>query len=405
MPLSRRNFIQNAVLGISAAGLSSAPALAKNISSSTTHIISKTSGHADTSTSKSLHIISLDRLEASAKEVMTEAAYAYIAHGAGDEWTYHENRRAFSDYPLLPHRLSGVAAHSIDIRTDLLGHHLEHPLLIAPMGAHMFVHPEGEVIAAAGAEKAGALYESSGASNRSLEDIAKASKGPKWFQLYFNADAGVTRSLLERAKAAGYSAIIITADALGPGTSDAFLSMSSPFPAGATFGNHDPRYGGKGDFFNQKVELTPADIEFVKKITGLPVIVKGILRGEDAVVAIDAGADAIQVSNHGGRQIDGVPSAISQLQEVAARVGHKVPVIFDSGIRRGIDVVRAISLGATAVAVGRPVLYGIAVGGVGGVAGVIEHLKTELRTAMLLSGARTLKDLAQGFIRNKETEH
>ncbi|KXL00250.1 alpha-hydroxy-acid oxidizing protein [Escherichia coli] len=429
MPLSRRNFIQNAVLGISAAGLSAAPALAKNISSSTAHIISKTSGHADTSTSKSLHIISLDRLEASAKDVMTEAAYAYIAHGAGDEWTYHENRRAFSDYPLLPHRLSGVAAHSIDIRTDLLGHHLEHPLLIAPMGAHMFVHPEGEVIAAAGAEKAGALYESSGASNRSLEDIAKASKGPKWFQLYFNADAGVTRSLLERAKAAGYSAIIITADAgvtrsllerakaagysaiiitadaLGPGTSDAFLSMSSPFPAGATFGNHDPRYGGKGDFFNQKVELTPADIEFVKKITGLPVIVKGILRGEDAVVAIDAGADAIQVSNHGGRQIDGVPSAISQLQEVAARVGHKVPVIFDSGIRRGIDVVRAISLGATAVAVGRPVLYGIAVGGVGGVAGVIEHLKTELRTAMLLSGARTLKDLAQGFIRNKETEH
>lgn len=253
MPLSRRNFIQNAVLGISAAGLSAAPALAKNISSSTAHIISKTSGHADTSTSKSLHIISLDRLEASAKDVMTEAAYAYIAHGAGDEWTYHENRRAFSDYPLLPHRLSGVAAHSIDIRTDLLGHHLEHPLLIAPMGAHMFVHPEGEVIAAAGAEKAGALYESSGASNRSLEDIAKASKGPKWFQLYFNADAGVTRSLLERAKAAGYSAIIITADALGPRTSDAFLSMSSPFPAGATFGNHDPRYGGKGDFFNQKL--------------------------------------------------------------------------------------------------------------------------------------------------------
>ncbi|EFN7137591.1 filamentous hemagglutinin N-terminal domain-containing protein [Escherichia coli] len=203
----------------------------------------------------------------------------------------------------------------------------------------------------------------------------------------------------------GHGACNITMDTLGPGTSDAFLSMSSPFPAGATFGNHDPRYGGKGDFFNQKVELTPADIEFVKKITGLPVIVKGILRGEDAVVAIDAGADAIQVSNHGGRQIDGVPSAISQLQEVAARVGHKVPVIFDSGIRRGIDVVRAISLGATAVAVGRPVLYGIAAGGVGGVAGVIEHLKTELRTAMLLSGARTLKDLAQGFIRNKETEH
>ncbi|WP_259272520.1 alpha-hydroxy-acid oxidizing protein, partial [Klebsiella pneumoniae] len=167
----------------------------------------------------------------------------------------------------------------------------------------MFVHPEGEVIAAAGAENSGALYESSGASNRPLEDIAKANKGAKWFQLYFNADTGVTKSLLERAKAAGYSAIIITADALGPG------------------------------------------IEFVKKITGLPVILKGILRGDDAETAIQAGADAIQVSNHGGRQIDGVPAAISQLQEVASRVGHKVPIIFDSGIRRGIDIVRALSLG------------------------------------------------------------
>ncbi len=131
------------------------------------------------------------------------------------------------------------------------------------MGAHMFVHPEGEVIAAAGAEKAGALYESSGASNRSLEDIAKASKGPKWFQLYFNADAGVTRSLLERAKAAGYSAIIITADALGPGTSDAFLSMSSPFLQERRSVIMTPVTVAKV-IFNQKVELTPADIEFVK---------------------------------------------------------------------------------------------------------------------------------------------
>nr|WP_309395537.1 alpha-hydroxy-acid oxidizing protein [Klebsiella pneumoniae]WLE92317.1 4-hydroxymandelate oxidase [Klebsiella pneumoniae] len=394
MHLSRRIFIQNAALGLSAATLSAASVAAPQLPTPHTPLKQKT-----VMPHNLIKIISLDGLEKKAKSVMSEAAYAYIAHGAGDEWTYHENRRAFNDYPLLPHRLSGVAADKIDIQVELLGHKLPHPLLIAPMGAHMFVHPEGEVIAAAGAENSGALYESSGASNRPLEDIAKANKGAKWFQLYFNADTGVTKSLLERAKAAGYSAIIITADALGPGMSDAFLRMKSPFPAGATFGNHDPRYGGKGDFFNQKVELTPADIEFVKKITGLPVILKGILRGDDAETAIQAGADAIQVSNHGGRQIDGVPAAISQLQEVASRVGHKVPIIFDSGIRRGIDIVRALSLGATAVAIGRPILYGIAVAGSNGVASVIEHLKMELKSAMLLTGAVTLKDLSSKFVK------
>lgn len=285
-----------------------------------------------------------------------------------------------------------------------MGHHLEHPLLIAPMGAHMFVHPEGEVIAAAGAEKAGALYESSGASNRSLEDIAKASKGPKWFQLYFNADAGVTRSLLERAKAAGYSAIIITTDALGPRTSDAFLSMSSPFPAGATFGNHDPRYGGKGDFFNQKVELTPADIEFVKKSPGCQSLSRASseVRMQWSPLMQEQMPSRCLIMVVARLMVFLLPSASCRklLQESGTKFRSFLTAVF-----AGVDVVRAISLGATAVAVGRPVLYGIAAGGVGGVASVIEHLKTELRTAMLLSGARTLKDLAQGFIRNKETEH
>ena len=219
------------------------------------------------------------------------------------------------------------------------------------------------------------------------------------FQLYFNADVGVTRSLLQRARHAGYSAIIITADALGPGQSDEFIRLGRPFPPGFSFGNHDPRYGGSGNFSNQKIDLTPDDIGFVRSATGLPVIVKGIMRGSDADMAIKAGASAIQVSNHGGRQIDGVPGAISVLPEIVTTVDGRVPVIFDSGIRRGIDVFRALALGARAVAVGRPVLYGLAVGGATGAQSVIEHLRDELRIAMLLAGAKTVSQLSRDYLR------
>ena len=206
------------------------------------------------------------------------------------------------------------------------------------MGAHSFANPEAEVATASGTGAAGTLYESSGASFKPLEEIAKATNGAKWFQLYFNADVGVTRNLLERARDTGYTAIIITADALGPGTSDEFICLGRPFPPNFSFGNHDPRYGGSGNFLNQKVDLTPDDIGFVHSVTGLPVIVKGIMRPVDADAAIKAGAAAIQVSNHGGRQLDGVPGAISVLRDVVQKVDGRVPVIFDSGIRRGIDV-------------------------------------------------------------------
>ncbi len=353
---------------------------------------------------KKLQIISPALLEEQAKKVMTPGAFAFISGAAGDEWTLQENRRAFNDFPIRTHRLQGVAAKDVDLSTQLLGHKLAFPILVAPMGAHLFAHPQGEVATAAGAAAAGAIYQSSGASFQPLEAIAKASAGPKWFQLYFNADVGVTRSLLERAKAAGYTAIIITADALGPGMSDGFKVLGAPFPPGMTFGNHDPSQGGTGDFFKQKIELTPDDIGFVKSVTGLPVIVKGLMRGVDADAAIRAGASAIQVSNHGGRQIDGVPGAISVLPEVVKAVKGRVPVIFDSGIRRGIDAMRALSLGAQAVAVGRPVLYGLALGGPAGVQSVIENLRDELRSAMLLAGASSVKQLDSSFLQSGKSK-
>jgi lactate oxidase len=395
MDSSRRSLIQAAGSGLILTAMGGFPV---GVASAQT----SNNTSAPVAASKKLDIISFDQLEQEAKAVMTPGAYAFIAGGSGDEWTLHENRRAFNDYPILTHRLAGIAAKDVDLRVDLLGHKLPYPIIVAPMGAHTFAHQEGEVATAAGAGAAGTLYESSGASAKPLEDIAKATDGPKWFQLYFNADIGVTRNLLQRARAAGYSAIIITADALGPAQSDGFIRLGRPFPPNFSFGNHDPRYGGSGNFLNQKVDLTPDDIGFVRSITGLPVIVKGILRAADADTAIKAGAAAIQVSNHGGRQIDGVPASISILRDVVEVVNGRVPVIFDSGIRRGIDVFRAMALGAQAVAIGRPVLYALATGGSPGVQSVIEHLRDELSLAMLLAGAKSVKSLSPQYLRIAE---
>ncbi len=348
---------------------------------------------------KALSIVSFDLLEAAAKRVLSAGAYAFIAGGAGDQWTLRENRRAFDDFPILPRRLTGLSADDIELRINLLGHDLPYPIIVAPMGACELAHPEAEVAAAAGTDAGQALYTASGASSKPLEDIAKATTGPKWFQLYFNADVGVTRSLLQRARAAGYRAIVLTVDALGPGQSDEFIRLGRPFPPGKSYGNHDPRYGGSGNLLNMKVALSFDDIGFVREASGLPVIVKGILRPQDALEAVAAGAAAIQVSNHGGRHLDGVPASITVLREVVDALTGRVPVILDGGIRRSIDVFRALALGAQAVAVGRPVLYGLALGGASGVRSVLAHLQDELRSAMLLAGARRVTEISRDFLR------
>lgn len=347
---------------------------------------------------KSIDVISLPSLKEPFEKAVPEAGYVFVSGAKGDEWTLRENRRAMEDFRIVTHRLTGVSPADLDLSVELLGQKMPFPFFVAPMGAHRMTHEEGEVATARGAGMAGALYCSSGASNRTLEEIAQATTGPKWFQLYFNQDEAVTKSLLRRAKSSGYSAIVLTADALGPGTPDRFRAMGMPFRSDMTFGNHDPAKGGTGDFFAQKVDLTPDDIRMIKDETGLPVIVKGILRAEDVDPIIAAGADAIQVSNHGGRQIDGVPAAISALPLVAKAVNGRVPIIMDSGIRRGIDVIRALSMGATCVAVGRPVMYGLGLGGAQGVQSVLEALATELRSDMLLTGARSVADLTASYI-------
>ena len=393
--LSRRQLIGAAGIGLSATAL---PLMSTQVFAAANDAKTPPAPYLASTAEKKLNVISLDRLEVEARAVIPRAGYEFVSGAAGEEWTLRENRRAFNDYRIAAKRLVGLSNNDINIKTRLLGLDLNSPIMVAPMGAHAMVHEKAEQDTSRGAGLAKTLYCSSGASNATLEEIASATTGPKWFQLYYNNDEAVTRQLLTRAKKAGYSAIILTADALGPGQPDNFKAMGSPFRPDKNFGNHDPKKGGFSNFFDQKTSLTTKDIKFIKSFTGLPVVVKGILRPDDADKFIRAGADAIQVSNHGGRQIDGVPASMTALPAIAKVVNNRVPIILDGGVRRGIDVVRALAMGADAVAVGRPVLYGLGLGGAQGVQSVLEFLEQDLKTAMLLSGAAKLSDLNPSYI-------
>ena len=344
-----------------------------------------------------LKIVNFDLLEEQAKKILPPGRFAFMGP-SGDGWTYRENRRAFTDYPINPRRLQGVSDAAIDLRTKLLGHDLPVPMITCPMGGQGMIHVNAEVANAGGTGAAGTLYVSSGASTKTLEEIAQATPGPKWFQIYMNRDMEINRWLVQRAKAAGFTAIVLTADALGPGASDEFIRLGRPFPPGIGPGNHDPQRGGRGNFFDFKRDLSFSDIGFLREASGLPVAVKGLLNVEDVRQSVAAGAAAVWVSNHGGRQIDGVPAAITMLRPAVDAVEGRVPVILDSGIRRGIDVFKALALGATAVGVGRPVLWGLATGGAGGVKSVYGHISGEMKSAMLLSGVAKVTDIKREHV-------
>src|SRR5580698_5479502 len=213
----------------------------------------------------------------------------------------------------MPRRLQGVK--DIDLRTTLLGHELALPVFTCPTGQQATFHINGELPNAAGAGMAGTLFVASGASNRPMEEIARATPGPKWFQIYMNRDMELNRWLVQRAKAAGYSAIILTADALGPGQSDDYIALGRPTDPALTPGNHDPALGGHGNFRDMKRNLSFSDITFLHEATGLPVLVKGVVQPDDIKESLAEGAAAIWVSNHGGRQMDGGPASISMRSE------------------------------------------------------------------------------------------
>jgi len=339
-----------------------------------------------------LKVVNIELLEDEARKILAPGRFAFMGP-AGDGWTYRENRRAFNDFPIMPRRLQGVNDTDIDLRTTLLGHELPLPVFTCPTGQQAVIHVNAELPNAAGTGMAGTLFVASGASNKPMEEIAKATTGPKWFQIYMNRDMEINRWLVQRAKAAGYSAIVLTADALGPGQSDEFIKLGRPFPPGLTAGNHDPALGGHGNFGNQKRDLSFGDITFLREASGLPVVVKGVVQPDDIRQSLAAGAAGIWVSNHGGRQMDGVPASMSMLRAALDAVAGRVPVLLDSGVRRGIDIFRALALGATAVGIGRPALWGLADGGSLGVKGVYAQLAAELKSVLLLSGVAKVTNL------------
>jgi L-lactate oxidase len=346
---------------------------------------------------RELKIVNFDMLEEDAKKILPPARFAFMGP-VGDGWTYRENRRAFNDFPIMPRRLQGISDAAIDLRIKLLGHDLPFPIITAPTGAQGMIHVNAELASAGGTGMAGTLYVSSGAATKPMEDIANATPGPKWFQIYMLRDMEINRWLVKRARAAGFSAIVLTADALAPGQSDDFIRLGRPFPPNVGPGNHDPALGGRGNFEDKKRDLSYSDIGFLREASGLPVIVKGLLNVEDVRQSLAAGANAIWVSNHGGRQIDGVPASISMLRAAVDAVEGRAPVILDSGVRRGIDVFKALAIGATAVAIGRPVLWGSAVGGAPGVSNVYAHLTGEMKSAMLLSGVAKVGDIGREHV-------
>jgi L-lactate oxidase len=341
---------------------------------------------------KDISVINIDLLEKQAKRVLSEGVYVFIAYASGEQWTIGENRRAFNDYIFTPHRMGGIVRDKIDTSVTLLAEKLPYPVVVAPMGSHGLVHPAAEVATAEGVAKSGGLLCVSSASTATMEDIAKASSGPKWFQIYLNTDMGLSREQLQRARAAGFKAIVLTIDAIGQGSSDEYVNLGRPRPW-LPYGNYH-----EGDPLAFKTDLSWGDLDFTRQVSGLPVIVKGITRSEDAVAAVKAGAAAIQVSNHGGRALDGTPASITVLSEIVDALQGDVPIIMDSGIRRGTDVVKALALGANAVAVGRPVWWALTLGGAGGVNALMEYFRREVVNVMLHCGVNNIASLGWAHI-------
>ena len=356
-----------------------------------------------------LEILNLESLEVRARERLDPMLFDYIAGGAGDEWTLHENRAAWSRLQLLPRMLRGVG--SRDQRTTVLGTAVSFPVLVPPMGFHGLCHEDAEVATARATASAGTIFVASTVSNRSLEAIAEACAGPRWFQLYVYRDKAITRDLVQRAVAAGYSALCLTVDTplAGPRERDRRNRLRMPahlglenFPA-----THAERHtaGSEAESALARyiadmwdANLTWADVDWLRSVSNLPVIIKGLLAPDDARLAVEHGAAAIIVSNHGGRQLDGVPAPISVLLPVMDAVAGRVEVLLDGGVRRGTDVLKALALGARAVLVGRPVLWGLTLDGESGVAAVLEHLRGEIDLAMALAGCRSVNDIGRELV-------
>lgn len=349
-------------------------------------------------------IAALADYESHARDRIAPGAWAYINGGAGDEWTLRENTVAFARLPLRTRVLRPMDSASAAI--TLFGCELAAPVLIAPTAFHRLAHPDGELATALAAAATGTAMVVSTQASFPIEDIAaaastNASGAPRWFQLYIQPDRDFTARLLARAEAAGFRALVLTVDAPVNGVRNAEARARFVLPPDVRAVNLDgmrpPPPGPEGALLlgTPLLESAPgwADIAWLRSLTRLPILLKGIVDPDDARRALDCGADGIIVSNHGGRTLDGVPAAIDLLPGVAHAVGGRVPVLMDGGVRRGTDVLRALALGANAVLVGRPILHALATAGALGVAHALRVLRAEFELAMALTGCRTPADI------------
>lgn len=305
-------------------------------------------------------LLSLEDVELLARRRISHMAYEYVASGAADEITVRRNRQAFDELSLHPRPLRDVA--SVDTRVRLLSHDLPFPIVLAPTAYQRVVHPEGELGMARGAR--GALAIVSTGSNTPIEEIAAAASGPLWFQLYVQSDRGVTADLVRRVEDAGCQALVLTVDTPVIGVRDRQRRSRFRLPATAPTPHlHDLNSGRRTVLSPGRVAVTWADVEWLRSFARVPLLLKGIMTGDDAARAAEAGAAGIVVSNHGGRNLDTLPASIEVLPEVADQAGGRLPILLDGGVRRGTDIVKALALGASAVMIGRPYVYGLGVAG------------------------------------------
>ncbi|KAG1366413.1 peroxisomal (S)-2-hydroxy-acid oxidase GLO4 [Cocos nucifera] len=351
--------------------------------------------------------VNVSEFQELARQALPKMNYDYISGGAEDQFTLKENIEAFQRIMLRPRVLVDVS--KIDMSMTLLGYNMSSPIMVAPTGGQMLAHPEGELATAKAAAACNTIMVLSFASSYTIEEVASTCNAVRFFQLYVFKRRDISAKLIQKAESNGFRAIVLTVDTPRLGRREADIKNKMIAPRiknleGLLSLDADAKGGSNLEAFASATldpSLSWKDIGWLKSITNLPILVKGILTAEDAMKAVEAGVSGIVVSNHGARQLDYAPATISVLEEVVQAVSGAVPVVLDGGIRRGTDVFKALALGAKAVMIGRPVVYGLVAKGEYGVRRVIEMLQNELELTMALAGSPSIKDITRNHVWTK----
>ncbi|XP_076913726.1 peroxisomal (S)-2-hydroxyacid oxidase GLO4-like [Bidens hawaiensis] len=355
--------------------------------------------------------VNVKEYQALAKQALPKMYYDYFAGGSEDEHTLRENNNAFQRIIIWPRILIDVS--KIDMSTTILGYKTSAPIMIAPTAMHKLAHPEGEIATAKAAAACNVIMGLSFMSTCTIEEVASSCNAVRFFQLYVYKRREISALMVKRAETNGFKAVRLTADTPKLGRREADIKNKMIAPQlknfeGLVSTEVDDSDGSNLEAFASR-SFDPSfswkDIAWLKSITKLPILIKGVLTREDAIKALEVGVDGVIVSNHGARQLDYVPATISVLEEVVGAVQRRIPVLFDGGIRRGTDVFKALAVGANAVMIGRPVVYGLAAKGEYGVKRIIEMLKDELELTMALAGCTTVNNITRNHVRTHIDVH